>query len=416
MPMHSAPGLDSWNSIFIKKCKVPVAQALSIIWRKSLDTGEIPAALKSTDIAPLHKTGLGGVTLPLRPSSAVGLGSGSVGVLQRESSPSGPLVASPAFVSGFTCSLSKSGVFSAAPPLLAAWSGTQLVRSSPQLFTSGLFDTGLSLFRNERLEKEQKQLERQKRKEQRALEGVSNDSDVDKTGPTEIEDKTSIFKANPLEVAKDNPCEVAKAAFHELVKSTSSKISKGSPTELPKGTASRLSKSMSLDAVSNAVLNNVPIDPHTSMIYKCTSSEVLARGMCNEDAFKRLSARVPEGTSRLPEASMSLSKPDEFPKRSKVTKSLSPKISKDSKPTKLSEGFLSPSKMSKGLSSKTSKDIATEGIHACISMEVTTRKSTEVSKGKTLQQFHGLEATNGVQGEHLSSTSHREVIQPTEVP
>ncbi|XP_069159968.1 uncharacterized protein [Procambarus clarkii] len=28
MSMHSVPGPDSWNSIFIKKCKVPVAQAL----------------------------------------------------------------------------------------------------------------------------------------------------------------------------------------------------------------------------------------------------------------------------------------------------------------------------------------------------------------------------------------------------
>ncbi|XP_069191419.1 uncharacterized protein [Procambarus clarkii] len=57
MPMHSAPGPDSWNSIFIKKCKVLVTQALSIAWRKSSDTGEIPDALKIADIAPLHMGG-----------------------------------------------------------------------------------------------------------------------------------------------------------------------------------------------------------------------------------------------------------------------------------------------------------------------------------------------------------------------
>ncbi|XP_069183931.1 uncharacterized protein [Procambarus clarkii] len=55
IPMHSSPAPDSWNSIFIKKCKVPVAQALSIVWRKSLDTAEIPDALKSAD--PVHTGG-----------------------------------------------------------------------------------------------------------------------------------------------------------------------------------------------------------------------------------------------------------------------------------------------------------------------------------------------------------------------
>nr|XP_053652552.1 uncharacterized protein LOC128702351 [Cherax quadricarinatus] len=55
MPMHSAPGPDSWNSVFIKNCKKPLSRAFSILWRGSMDTGVVPQLLKTTDIAPLHK-------------------------------------------------------------------------------------------------------------------------------------------------------------------------------------------------------------------------------------------------------------------------------------------------------------------------------------------------------------------------
>ncbi|KAK8723230.1 hypothetical protein OTU49_011922, partial [Cherax quadricarinatus] len=57
MPMHSAPGPDSWNSVFIKNCKKPLSRAFSILWRGSMDTGVVPQLLKTTDIAPLHKGG-----------------------------------------------------------------------------------------------------------------------------------------------------------------------------------------------------------------------------------------------------------------------------------------------------------------------------------------------------------------------
>ena len=55
MPLHSAPGPDSWSSVLLKNCKVPLAIPLAILWRKSLDSGEIPGSLKNTMIAPLHK-------------------------------------------------------------------------------------------------------------------------------------------------------------------------------------------------------------------------------------------------------------------------------------------------------------------------------------------------------------------------
>ena len=55
MPLQCAPGPDTWNSVFIKKCKTSLALPFSILWRKSLDSGLIPDDLLFTDIAPLHK-------------------------------------------------------------------------------------------------------------------------------------------------------------------------------------------------------------------------------------------------------------------------------------------------------------------------------------------------------------------------
>lgn len=57
MPLHSAPGPDSWNSVLLKNCKTSLSKPLAIMWRKSLDSGEIPESLKNTTIAPLHKGG-----------------------------------------------------------------------------------------------------------------------------------------------------------------------------------------------------------------------------------------------------------------------------------------------------------------------------------------------------------------------
>ncbi|XP_069195387.1 uncharacterized protein [Procambarus clarkii] len=67
MPLHSTLGTDSWNSILIKKCKMPEVQALSIVWRRSLEMGEIPNALKVADIAPLHKGGSRALAKNYRP-------------------------------------------------------------------------------------------------------------------------------------------------------------------------------------------------------------------------------------------------------------------------------------------------------------------------------------------------------------
>ena len=57
MPMHSAPGPDAWNSIFIKKCKNAIALPLCMIWRKSVDAGNIPDDKLLTDTCPLLKGG-----------------------------------------------------------------------------------------------------------------------------------------------------------------------------------------------------------------------------------------------------------------------------------------------------------------------------------------------------------------------
>ena len=55
IPVHSAPGPDKIPSLLLKECKRELAPALLMIWRKSLDTGEIPEILKKQSIVPIHK-------------------------------------------------------------------------------------------------------------------------------------------------------------------------------------------------------------------------------------------------------------------------------------------------------------------------------------------------------------------------
>ena len=55
IPTSSAPGPDKIPSILLKECKKELAPALFIIWRKSLDTGQIPNILKKQSIVPIHK-------------------------------------------------------------------------------------------------------------------------------------------------------------------------------------------------------------------------------------------------------------------------------------------------------------------------------------------------------------------------
>ena len=67
MPMHCAPGPDTWNSLFIKKCKNALVLPFCILWRKSLDSGFIPDNQLLTDIAPLHKGGSKAIPKNYRP-------------------------------------------------------------------------------------------------------------------------------------------------------------------------------------------------------------------------------------------------------------------------------------------------------------------------------------------------------------
>ena len=53
----SSPGPDRFPAIILKKCKKALCKPLYMIWRKSLDTGEIPLLLKSSVVIPVYKGG-----------------------------------------------------------------------------------------------------------------------------------------------------------------------------------------------------------------------------------------------------------------------------------------------------------------------------------------------------------------------
>jgi hypothetical protein len=69
IPLHSAPGPDKIPSILLKECKKELAPALILIWRKSLDTGQIPDILKKQSIVPIHKKESKAVPANYRPIS-----------------------------------------------------------------------------------------------------------------------------------------------------------------------------------------------------------------------------------------------------------------------------------------------------------------------------------------------------------
>ena len=69
IPLHSAPGPDKIPSILLKECKKELAPALLLIWRKSLDTGQIPDILKKQSIVPIHKKESKAVPANYRPIS-----------------------------------------------------------------------------------------------------------------------------------------------------------------------------------------------------------------------------------------------------------------------------------------------------------------------------------------------------------
>ena len=54
---NSAPGEDRFPAVFLKSCKHQLAKPLYLIWRRSLDCGEIPQMLKQSTITPIHKGG-----------------------------------------------------------------------------------------------------------------------------------------------------------------------------------------------------------------------------------------------------------------------------------------------------------------------------------------------------------------------
>lgn len=64
---NAAPGPDRFPAIMLKKCKRALAVPLYIIWRYSLDTGQIPPLLKWSIITPIHKGGKKDIAKNYRP-------------------------------------------------------------------------------------------------------------------------------------------------------------------------------------------------------------------------------------------------------------------------------------------------------------------------------------------------------------
>ena len=56
-PVNAAPGPDRFPAALLKNCKEELSNPLYIIWRKSLDSGEIPSVFKTSNITPVHKAG-----------------------------------------------------------------------------------------------------------------------------------------------------------------------------------------------------------------------------------------------------------------------------------------------------------------------------------------------------------------------
>ena len=57
LSITSAPGPDRFPAILLKKCKNALSEPLYLIWRRSLNTGEIPLLLKTSSITPIFKDG-----------------------------------------------------------------------------------------------------------------------------------------------------------------------------------------------------------------------------------------------------------------------------------------------------------------------------------------------------------------------
>ena len=57
IPAGAAPGPDGIAFIMLKKAKVPISRLLVILFRVSLDQGDIPEVLKEALFIPVHKGG-----------------------------------------------------------------------------------------------------------------------------------------------------------------------------------------------------------------------------------------------------------------------------------------------------------------------------------------------------------------------
>ena len=51
----AAAGPDRFPALLLKMCKQPLAKPLYLIWKRSLDNGEIPLDLKIANVVPIHK-------------------------------------------------------------------------------------------------------------------------------------------------------------------------------------------------------------------------------------------------------------------------------------------------------------------------------------------------------------------------
>ena len=55
IPSYSAPGPDKLPAILLKECSEEIAEAIVMIWRRSVDTSEIPQMMKLQTIIPVYK-------------------------------------------------------------------------------------------------------------------------------------------------------------------------------------------------------------------------------------------------------------------------------------------------------------------------------------------------------------------------
>ena len=63
----AAAGPDGFPALLLKMCRHSLAKPLFLIWRKSLDTGEVPFPLKTANVVPIHKGGSCGTPANYRP-------------------------------------------------------------------------------------------------------------------------------------------------------------------------------------------------------------------------------------------------------------------------------------------------------------------------------------------------------------